>query len=78
MCFFKVSVSGRVTGLMKGYWLCAGNREPPHWKKKEKEREAAFVSSSSGEVSALAGDQTKGAVNGSTFTLMLAGGASKT
>lgn len=39
VCFFKVSVSGRVTGLIKGYWLCAGNREPPHRGKKKKKRE---------------------------------------
>lgn len=34
VCFFKVTVSGGVTGLIKGYWLCAANSEPLHRRKK--------------------------------------------
>ena len=37
-------------------------------------KKQAFVSLSSGEVSALAEDQTKGAVNTGTLTLTVAGG----
>lgn len=33
VCFFKVTVSDGVTGLIKGYWRCAANREPVHRKK---------------------------------------------
>ena len=66
--FFKVTVSERVTGLIKGYWLCAANREPPHRKKQP------FVSLSSREDSALADDQTKGAIDTGTFTLTVPGG----
>lgn len=68
--FFKVSVSERVTGLIKGYWLCAANREPVPRKKKKK----TFVSLSSGEVSELAEDQTKGAIDTGTFALTVPGG----
>ncbi len=61
-------VSERVTGLIKGYWLCAANRESYTGKKQ------AFVCLSSREVSALAGDQTKGAIDTGTFTLTVPGG----
>lgn len=30
VCFFKVTVSERVTGLIKGYCLCVAIREPEH------------------------------------------------
>lgn len=66
---FKVTVSDGVTGLIKGYWRCAANREPVHRKKQ------AFVSLGSREVSALAGDQTKDAIDTGTFTLTLPRGA---
>lgn len=64
-----MTVSDRVTGLIKGYWLCAANREPLHRKKKQ-----PFVSLSSREVSALAEDQTKDAIDTGTFTLTVPGG----
>lgn len=69
VCFFKVTVSERVTGLIKGYWLCAANREPVHREKKQ-----SFVRLGSREVSALAEDQTKGAIDTGTFTLTVPGG----
>lgn len=75
--FFKVSVSERVTGLIKGYWLCAANREAVHRKRKEKKNKKTmqpFVSLSSREVWALAEDQTKGAIDTGTLTLTAAGG----
>ncbi len=58
-----MTVSERVTGLIKGYWLCAASREPVHRKRQP------FVSLGSREVSALAEDQTKGAIDTGTFTL---------
>lgn len=33
VCFFKVTVGDGVTGLIKGYWRCAANREPVHREK---------------------------------------------
>lgn len=68
MCYFKVSASEGVTGLIKGYWLYAAGRQPLHCKKQ------GFVSLSSREVSALAEDQTKGAIDTGTFTLTVPGG----
>lgn len=72
MCVFKVTVSDRVTGLIKGYWLRAANGERLYrggGKKKQ-----PFVSPSSREVTALAGDQTKDAIDTGTFTLTVPGG----
>lgn len=70
MCVFKVTVSDRVTGLIKGYWLCAANGEAVPWGEKKQ----PFVSPSSREVTALAGDQTKDAIDTGTFTLTVPGG----
>lgn len=68
-----MTVSDRVTGLIKGYWLCAANREPVQRKKKKKKIQP-FVSLSSREVSVLAEDQTKDAIDTGTFTLTVPGG----
>lgn len=62
--FFKVTVSGRVAGLIMGYWLCAANG-------RQLTEKQSFVSRSSREVLALAGDQTKAAIDTDTFALML-------
>lgn len=67
--FFKVTASDGVTGLIMGYWQCAANRACTQEKKQ------AFVSLGSREVSALAGDQTKDAIDTGTFTLTLPRGA---
>lgn len=66
MYFFKVSVSERVTGLITGIGYVLSTACTP--------KEEPFVSRGSGEVSVLAGDQTKAAINTGTLTLTVPGG----
>ena len=67
--FFKVTVSDRVTGLIKGIGYVLPT-ESLHTQKKQ-----AFVGLSSREVSVLAEDQTKDAIDTGTFTLTVPGAA---